>query len=517
VGVELPLRSFFETPTIAALARKADQALPGEREPVPPIRPAPAGGAPPLSFAQQRLWLVEQLDPGSTAYLIRRAYRLEGPLRSEALRQALDAVVARHDSLRASFVSSDEGDGARQEVAPVARVPFVETDLSSLPPERRSVQASILAASEGNEPFDLGRAPLVRASLLRFGPNEHLFLLTLHHIVGDAWSIGILFQEIAIHYEAFLKGEQSPMPPLSIQYGDYALWQRERLRGDVLQRQLSHWRRELEGAPDAFEVESDRPRPSKRTAGGERRSLAYPRSLAEDLKAAGRRQDATLYMTLAAAYAAFLSGYTRQEDILIGSPIAGRNLIEVEPLIGFFINTLVLRASLSGDPTLSELVGRMRERALSAYEHQDLPFEKLVEELRPARSSAYNPIFQVWFVLQNAPTAAWELPGILSTAVDPTSVAARHDLQLTMWETVDGLRGSLDFSTDLFDPPTMDRMAEELGLVLRTVASNPALRLSGLREVLREARIGRDISEQERLEQVSARSLKKVRRKAIRG
>jgi amino acid adenylation domain-containing protein len=517
LGVELPLRSFFETPTIAALARKADRALPGERDTVPPLRPAPPGGALPLSFAQQRLWVVEQLDPGTPAYLIRRSYRLEGPLRTDLLRRALEAVVARHDSLRASFVWSDEAEGPRQEVTLAVQVPFVEIDLSSLPPDGRAAEASALTASEGNTPFDLGRAPLVRARLLRLGPNEHLFLLTLHHIVADAWSIGVLFQEIATHYRAFMNSEPSPLPPLSIQYGDYALWQREWLRGGVLERQLSRWRRELEGAPNVFEVESDRPRPAKRTSGGERRFLAYPRALADDLKEAGRRQEATLYMTLAAAYAAFLSGYSHQEDILIGSPIAGRNSVETEPLIGLFVNTLVLRADLSGDPTLSELIGRMREKAVGAYENQDLPFDRLVDELRPARSSSHNPIFQVWFVLQNGPTPAWELPGIRATAVDPESVSARHDLQLTMWETAEGLRGSLDFSTDLFNSSTMDRMAGEFGFVLRTFASNPALRLSGLRNTLREARAGQDLSEQKRLEQVSARALKNVRRKGIRG
>ncbi|HYK41880.1 MAG TPA: amino acid adenylation domain-containing protein [Thermoanaerobaculia bacterium] len=516
VGVELPLRTFFEAPTIAGLALQADQAVPGEREQVPAIRPAPGGAPFPLSFAQQRLWLVEQLNPGSAAYLIRRAYRLEGPLRPEALQQALDAVVARHDTLRTSFVASDDDEGARQDVARVARVPLVQVDISSWPAERRREEASALMASEGDRPFDLGRGPLLRAHLLRLGPAEHLFLVTLHHLVGDAWSIGILLQEVATQYEAVLKNEPCPMPPLPIQYGDYAVWQREWLRGERLQRMLSHWRRELQGAPEVFEVESDRRRPLIRTSGGARRALAYSRRLAEDLRVAGRSQDATLFMTLAAAYAAFLSGYTRQEEILIGSPIAGRNSVETEPLIGLFVNTLVLRATLSGDPTFSELVARVRERALKAFEHQDLPFEKLVEELRPARSTAYNPLFQVWFVLQNAPTVPWELPGVRSAGLDSVTIAARHDLQLTMWETTEGLGGSLDFSTDMFNSPTMDRMTEDFGLVLRTIGSNFAVRLSELREIRREADVGRNRLEQARLEQVSARSLTSARRKAIR-
>ena len=514
LGVELPLRSFFETPTIRALACEVDRLLGSKGEPAPPIRRLEGGGLLPLSFAQQRLWLIEQLAPGNNAYLIRRAYRLAGPLRSGALRQAFDEVVARHDSLRTSFLSSD--DGPRQDVAPRATAPFSEVDLSGFPAEERAREAERLAALEGETPFDLSQGPLLRVRLVRLEPEEHLLLVTMHHAISDAWSIGVLFREVAALYEGFVSGRGSTLPPLPVQYGDYSVWQREWMRGDVLERQLSHWRRELAGAPEVLDLKADRPRPPTRTHEGGRRSLSYSHDLAERLKRIGRGQGATMYMTLAAAYGCLLSRYTPAQDVLIGSPIAGRNRVETEGLIGLFVSTLVLRARLAGDPTFAELVGRIREAALGAYAHQDLPFEKLVDELRPARSSSYNPIFQVWFVLQNAPAVSWKLPAIRATTVPPTAIAVRHDLQLTMWETGEGLRGSFDFSSDLFDPGTMDRLAEELGDVLRSVAENPALRLSDLGGIMDEAAVRRTAEDQERLEQVSVRSLKSARRKAFR-
>jgi len=517
--VELPLRTFFELPTIAGLARavEVERADRAPREAGPAIIPAPAGAPLPLSFAQQRLWLIEQLDPGNTGYLIRRAYRLTGPLRADFLRQAVQGVAARHASLRTRFLPSDGG--ALQEILPPERVtvPFEQLDLTSLPPEQREAEASRLAATEAQRPFDLSRAPLLRVALLRLGPEEHLLLVTVHHIVSDAWSIGVLFHEIAELYTAQVEGRAARLPALPIQYGDYAVWQRTWLQGEALERQLSHWRSELAGAPEVLDLATDRPRPARRTSSGGRRPLFFPRDLSEKVKEMGRRHDATLYMTLLAVYAALLSQYTSQRDIVIGSPIAGRNRIETEPLIGLFLNTLVVRARLSGDPTFSELLGRIRGAALGAYAHQDLPFEKLVEELRPSRNLAHNPIFQVWFVLQNAPIAGWELPGIRATGVDSGAVTVRHDLQLTMWESEDGLCGSLDFSADLFDASTMDRISEELGVVLRAVASDATIRVSGIQNILKNAESRRTASEQERIDQAQSGSLKSTRRKAIHG
>ncbi len=514
--VDLPLRSFFETRTIAGLAHRIEKGLPAERDqpPPPPIARVPAEDRLPLSFAQQRLWVLDQLEPGNTAYLIRRAFRLTGPLQADTLRQAIDAVIARHASLRTRF---DSADGVpHQSVDAAEGIPFSEIDLTPLLAEEREAEAVRRETAEAQRPFDLSRGPLLRVTLLRVGPQDHVFLLTIHHIVSDAWSLGILFKEISVLYRAFSAGKPSPLPELPIRYSDYAVWQRGWLQADVLERLLSFWRRELAGAPEVFELVSGRPRPARRSQRGERRSVAFPQELTETLKSLGQRQQATLYMTLVAAFAALLSGHTKQGDILIGSPIAGRNQVEAEGLIGLFLNTLLLRTRLAGDPTFFELLGRVRETALGAYAHQDLPFEKLVEELSPTRSLAYNPLFQVWFVLQNAPASSLDLPGVRATPIQPAAITARHDLQLTMWETSEGLRGSIDFSTDLFDTAVMDQLTEELGLVLHTVGGDPEIRLSGLQRILDQAGSRRKAYEQERLEEASVRSLKSAKRKAMR-
>ncbi|MEO8429883.1 MAG: amino acid adenylation domain-containing protein [Acidobacteriota bacterium] len=519
LGVDLPLRFFFELPTISALGRAIDDAGSGLRglPEASSIRQAAPGSPPPVSFAQQRLWLIEQLDPGNTAYVIRRAHRLEGPLRPDALRHSVEAIVARHEVLRSAFVASEQG--PRVEVFPPDRVaiPFDEVDLSHLSPQEREAEAARRAGAESGRRFDLANPPLLRAILLRLASDDHVFLVTVHHIVSDGWSLGVLYQEIAAHYAASLAGTIPDLPSLAIQYGDYASWQRESLQGENLERGLSYWRRELAGAPEVLDLETDRPRPPRRTARGERRALAYGSDLAERLKSLARREEATIFMTLAASYAALIAQCSSQPDIVIGSPLAGRNLPQTEPLVGLFVNTVVLRARTSGDPTFRELLGRVRETALGAYAHQDLPFEKLVEELRPVRNLAYNPIFQIWFVLQNAPVSEWDLPGIRASVFDPGGITVRHDIQLTMWEVEDGFKGSLDFSADLFDPATMDRIADEFGLVLRMVAADPQIPLSAIGKRLRDARRERALAQQRHLQEEQALSLKSARRKGIRG
>lgn len=516
LGVELSLRSFFEMPTVRQLARFIDEGGPASYG-GPRILRASSEGSLPLSFAQRSLWLIEQLNPGNTAYLIKRAYRLFGPLRPDALGRAIEMVVARHASLRTKFVST-EGEG-RQEVVSEAHARFrlEVVDLSDLTTGERDAEVTRRAGTEALHPFDLSMAPLLRASLLRIGPEHHVLLVTLHHIVADGWSIGIFFREMAVFYRSLLEGRPATLPRLAIQYPDYAAWQRMWLSGDRRERLLGYWRSELAGAPDVLELSSDRPRPANRTLSGERRPLRFPPFLTDALKAIGKRHKATLFMTLLAAYAALLSRPNAQEDIVIGSPIAGRNRLETEPLIGVFLNTVVLRARLWGDPSFSELLRRVRDAALEAYAHQDLPFETLVEELRPARSLAHNPIFQVWFVLQNAPAAGWELPGIRATSIQPPAIQVRHDLQLTMWESDGGLEGSLDFSADLFDPFTMDSLAEDFGVVLRAVTSDAEIRLSGVRETLDRAGSERTTAEKGRLEEARTRTLKSSKRKVIRG
>ncbi|MEO8191049.1 MAG: amino acid adenylation domain-containing protein [Acidobacteriota bacterium] len=516
LGVEVPLRSFFEMPTVRQLAGLID-----EREtalqPSAPIPRSLAGSSLPLSFAQRRLWLIEQIDPGNTAYLIRRVYRLSGPLRPETLQRAIQAVVARHASLRTRFVGS--GEEPRQEVVAEGDLDFALefADLSALPPVEREAEVTRRAEMEAYRPFDLSVAPLVRASLSRVGPEEHALVVTLHHLVGDGWSLGILFREVSAFYRAALEGRSATLPPLPIQYPDFAAWQRNWMSGEVLERQLGYWRSEIAGIPEVAELPADRPRPPRRSSAGERRPLRFSPAIADALKTLGRRHESTLFMTLLACYAALLAQSTAQEDLMIGSPIAGRNRLETESLIGLFLNTLVMRARLAGDPTFSELLGRVRNAALGAYAHQDLPFEKLVDELRPSRSLAYNPIFQIWFVLQNAPSAAWDLPGIRATPIPPPAIQVRHDVQLTMWESDGGLEGSLDFSADLFDSSTMDSLAHEFGVVVEAVTSDPRIRLSGIRELLKRNRHERAADRDGQLEQVRTTSLKSSRRKAIRG
>ncbi|HEX8272375.1 MAG TPA: non-ribosomal peptide synthase/polyketide synthase [Longimicrobiaceae bacterium] len=477
-GVELPLRALFEEPTVEELAARVETLRRAELPQLPPVVPVERTGPLPLSFAQERLWFLDRLEPGSAVYNIPAAWRLAGPLDVPALEAALGEIVRRHETLRTTFA---ELDGAPvQRVAPFAGFALPTEDLSALDDAEREDRAARRALEEAERPFDLAAGPLFRATLLRLSEREHVLLLGMHHVVSDGWSRGVLRREMSALYGAFSRGEPSPLAPLPVQYADFAVWQREQLRGDALERQLAYWRERLADAPALLELPTDRPRPAAPSHEGAQEPVELPRELVERLRALGRGEGATLYMTLLAAFQLLLSKYSGSEDVVVGSPIAGRTRGEVEELIGFFVNTLVLRTDLSGDPELREVLRRVREATLGAYEHQDVPFERLVEELTPERSLAHSPLFQVLFALQTAGERSPGLPGVEMEPLDTGEAAAKFDLSLVLWEHDGGIAGALMYRSELWEPGTVRRMLDRFRAVLDALAADPGRRLSAL-------------------------------------
>ncbi|HYH82071.1 MAG TPA: condensation domain-containing protein, partial [Longimicrobium sp.] len=438
-GVELPLRALFEGPTVAELAKAVEDERRRELPVLPPVVPAERTGALPLSFAQERLWFIDRMEPGSATYNIPAALRLTGALDERALERALGEIVRRHETLRTTFGEVDGG--AVQVIAPFAGFALPSDDLSGLPPAARETEVRRRAREDAARPFDLAEGPLVRAALLRVADEEHVLLLCIHHIVSDGWSSGVLFRELSALYAAYREGSDSPLPELAVQYADYAVWQREQLEGEVLERQLSYWRERLAGAPELLELPTDHPRPAMQSYRGATVPVELSLELLERIQRLGRSEGATLYMVLLGAFQVLLAKYAGSEDVVVGSPIAGRTRREVEELIGLFVNTLVLRTDLSGDPSFRETLRRVREVTLGAYEHQDLPFEKLVAELQPERSLSHSPLFQVMFTLQNAGGGGGALPGLSVSGVGAELASAKFDLSLTLAATAQGLRG----------------------------------------------------------------------------
>ncbi len=435
-------------------------------------------GPSPLGLAQQRLWFLDQLEPGSPVYNISRRVRMQGALHLETLRQTLAALVARHESLRTRLVATEEG--PRQVVSPSLDLPLLVTDLRALPSEQRESEARRLAVEEARRPFDLARGPLLRTTLVRLADDDHLLLLTIHHVVSDVWSMGVLFRELGALYGAFSRGDPSPLPALPIQYADYTVWQDQRLRGERLERELAWWRNRLRGAPAALDLPTDHPRPPARSGRGGKQSLTLDPRLSEALKALGHREQVTLFTTLLAGFQALLMRYTGQEDIVVGCPIAGRTRAETEGLIGFFVNTLALRTDLSGDPSFRELLGRVREVVLEADAHQEVPFEKLVEELQPERDLGRTPLFQVAFALQNVPRQKRDLPGLTLRSEGADTQTSKFDLMLYTWERGDGIRAALEYSADLFGAETARRLLTHFDTLLRGAVAEPDRRISEL-------------------------------------
>ncbi|MCP4659111.1 MAG: amino acid adenylation domain-containing protein, partial [bacterium] len=485
LAVELPVRSVFQAPTIAALSARAESARrAGEGLTVPPIRPLPEAAERPLSFAQQRLWFLAQLEPDAAIYNIPRALRLGGALHRAAIEAALNEVVHRHEALRTRLVGPPEGEPYQVICEPEAVFcPLPVADLNALAAGDREPELRRLAVEEARRPFDLAVGLPLRATLLGCGEAEHLFLLTIHHVAADGWSMGILHRELAALYDAL--STVSPavhggLPELPIQYADFARWQRQWLRGRVLELQLGYWKEQLAGIHGALELPADRPRPVIPSYRGALGVLELPAGLTEALKALSRRQGSTLFMTLLAAFAALLHGTTGEDDVSVGSPIANRNRSEIEGLIGFFVNTLLLRTRLTGNPSFAELVARVREVTLGAYAHQDLPFEKLVEELQPERDLSRQPLFQVMFILQNAPGPVPELRGLTVSPLELDAGMAKFDLTLGLTETEGALTGELEYATDLYDATTAQRFLRHYRNLLESAAADPERRLDGL-------------------------------------
>jgi amino acid adenylation domain-containing protein len=477
--IEIPLRQLFDAPALGDFAGAVEEMRgDGGSRAAPPLVRVSREQSLPLSFAQQRLWFLNQLEPRSAFYNVPLALKLSGRLDLHALERTLGEIVRRHEVLRTSFAVADGQ--PTQVVGPAAPVPLRLVDLSGMEREERARRAQEEIAAEAQQPFDLGRGPLLRALVVKLEDEEHAGVFTLHHIVSDGWSLGVLVREVATLYEAYMAGQESPFEELAVQYADYAYWQRHWLQGEVLERQLNYWKRQLRGAPALLDLPTDRPRPPMQTHHGARRSFALSLDLTNSLKALSRHQGTTLYMTLLAAFQTLLSRYSGQQDISVGSPIANRHRGETETLIGFFVNTLVLRTELSGDPRFTELLARVREVCLGAYSHQDVPFERLIEELQPERSLSHSPLFQVMFALQNAPSEVLELPGLRLNPFSARTLTAKFELTLSLAESPEGLVGAVEYNTDLFDDDTIARMMRHFERLLEGIVIEPEQRLSEL-------------------------------------
>ncbi|WP_375773015.1 amino acid adenylation domain-containing protein [Archangium gephyra] len=470
--VELPVRALFEAPTVAELARRLESMTEGKQESrPPPLVPVPREGALPLSFAQQRLWFLDRLHPQSALYNLALVLRLEGGLDVAALERSFHALVQRHEALRTTFHQGEQG--VEQVISAPVELPLTVVDLRELPEGEREQEARRLANEEVLKPFDLKAGPLLRVTLLRTGEAEHVLVLAMHHIVSDGWSMGVLARELKALYEAFQEGRAPVLDVLPIQYADYATWQQAWLRGDVLESKLAWWCKQLQGAAPALELPTDRPRPAVQSNRGALHYLHLPLELAEGLHKLSQQEGVTLFMTLLAGFQVLLHRYSGQDDISVGSPMAGRGQAELEGLIGFFVNVLVMRARVRGEESFRELLRQVREVALGAYAHEEVPFDKLVEALNPPRDTSRAPLFQVSFALQNAPSPDLKLPGIESRPLELTGQVSKYDLTLSLRETGTGLEGIVEYSTDLFDASTIARMAGHLRTLLEGVVADP--------------------------------------------
>jgi amino acid adenylation domain-containing protein len=477
-GVELPLRALFDGPTLGALADAVEALRRAARPSLPPVEPADRSEPLPLSFAQERLWFLDRLEPGGTGYAIPAALRLRGDLDAAALERALGEVVRRHEALRTTFA---ERDGVPvQVVHPFAGFAVPVEALPGRDAAEREAAALRRCTEESVRPFDLAAGPLFRAVLLRLDARDHVLWMGMHHIVSDGWSMDVLHRELSALYAAFRAGGQAALPALPVQYADFAVWQRRELRGETLERQMAYWTERLAGAPQLLELPTDHPRPAVRSARGGTVPVALPSPLLRRLQALAQAGDATLFMVLLAAFQLLLSKYSGSEDVVVGSPVAGRTRAETEGLIGFFVNTLVLRTDLGGDPDFRETLRRVRQVTLGAYEHPDLPFERLVAELQPERSLGHSPLFQVVLSMDLPDGTVTRLPGLEVEGVREASVPAKFDLTLALAPSPRGLLGELSYSADLWEHATAERMVRHLERVLEQVADHPDRRASAL-------------------------------------
>ncbi|HEX8185064.1 MAG TPA: condensation domain-containing protein, partial [Blastocatellia bacterium] len=442
-------------------------------------------GPAPLSFAQQRLWFLDQLVPGSPAYNVPAAVRLTGSLNVATLKRALDEVIRRHEILRTSF-STQEGQPVQVISESVEnRLPVI--DLRDLSEQQRQQQAEEIAREESQRAFELSKGPMMRARLVRVGEQEQILVVVIHHIVSDGWSVGIMIKEMAEIYERKERGEEVRKEELKLQYADYAVWQREYLRGEVEERLVGYWKKQLKGVERGMELGTDRARPPVQSFRGALRLFEIDSSLTRGLKEISRREGVTLFVTMLAAFKVLLHRYTGQDDIVIGTPAAGRSRVELEGLIGFFVNTLVLRTDLSGDPSFKELLIRERDVLLDAHAHQDIPFERLIDELQVKRDLSRNPMFQIMFI-QNPPNSPINIPNLKLSNVETHSGTTKFDMSLSTTDIGDRLVGSVEYSSDLYDESTIERLIEHFENLLAAVVAHPEQRLSNLSMMTGESR-----------------------------
>ncbi|MGA4423588.1 amino acid adenylation domain-containing protein, partial [Ralstonia nicotianae] len=473
LGAELGLTELFAQPSLSAVAQAIVR---GQGTALPAITVADRGEALPLSFAQQRLWFLAQMEGGSEAYHMPVGLRLKGELDEEALRRALDRIVARHEALRTRF-EVQEGQAVQLIVPADVGLTLEWVDLST--EEASEHQLGLQAEAEARTPFDLEQGPLIRGRLVKLGEQEHVLLITMHHIVSDGWSQGVLARELGSLYEAYRAGNADPLPALPIQYADYAVWQRRWLEGGELQRQGTYWEQALAGAPTLLSLPTDRARPAQQDYAGGSVEVIFDETLSAGLRKLSQRHGTTLFMTVLAGWSALLSRLSGQEEVVVGSPVANRTRSEVESLIGFFVNTLALRVEVSG-ATVSELLGRVKAKVLEAQAHQDLPFEQVVERVRPVRSLSHSPVFQAALSWLNTEAVglSLELEGLTIEGVDAGQAAAKFDLTLELRETSEGLTGSLDYATALFDRETVERYLGYLQRLLAAMVENDSQQVS---------------------------------------
>ncbi|MGA9378658.1 MAG: condensation domain-containing protein, partial [Phormidium sp.] len=461
---------------IISLLQKAKQLKAVEALSIVPIA---RDGKLPLSFAQQRLWFLHQLSPDSQSYNMLQALRLEGLLNLAALEKSLNELIDRHEIFRTTFPAVD---GIPiQSIAPPTAFTLPVCHLQEFSKPEQTAQIYQIARSQASKPFDLAVEPATQFTLLQLSQEEYVLLLKMHHIIYDGWSLSVFFRELSQLYEAFSQGLPSPLAELPIQYADFAVWQRQWLTGEVLERQLNYWQQQLAGVPLVLELPSDRSRPPVQSFQGGVENLHIDRDLTQRLKQLSKESDATLFMTLLAAFLVLISRYSGQLDILVGSAIANRNIPAIEQLIGFFTNTLALRGDLSGNPTFQDFLAQVRQTTLSAYAHQDLPFEMLVEKLQPERDLSRNPLVQVIFALQNTPLLETSLSGLkIQNFPLSTDVKVRFDLEVDFREVPEGLEGIWCYSTDLFDSNTIERMTGHFLTLLKAIVENPSQPVSQL-------------------------------------
>ncbi|MEG4595033.1 amino acid adenylation domain-containing protein [Microcoleus sp. F8_C2] len=479
ISIELPLRSLFEAPTIVEFASRVEIALKsGKSVEALPLLPIPRLESIPLSFAQTRLWFLDRLQPDIAFYNIPLALRLFGQLNIAALQSSINEIIWRHEALRTNFAIV--GDQPVQVIASSLSFQLPVVNLLHLSESQREIEAKRLATVEANRPFNLEQEPLLRSIVLQLGETEYLLLLTMHHIISDGWSLGVFVRELTELYQAFCTGKPPVLPELPVQYADFAVWQRQWLTGEILETKLHYWKEQLKNAPNLLELPTDRARPAVQTFRGGYYYAAFSKELSAELTTLSKRAGVTLFMTLLAAFQTFLYRYSGQDDIVVGTPVAGRNRRELERLIGFFVNTLVLRTDLGGNPSFEQLLNRVREVALQGYTHQDLPFEQLVEALQPTRDLSYTPLFQVMFALDDAGVPSMELLDLAVSSYSVESVTAKFDLTLSMENTADGLVAEWEYNSDLFDETTIVRMAEHFQTLLEGIVANSKQAISEL-------------------------------------